>query len=144
MADPKEEYKAALAGYRAHLIEAGQKAQEDYDKTVFALSGGAFGISFAFVKHFLPAPPAEPEATGFIIWAWGAWGASISAVLLSFFFSILALRKAVRQTDGATPENPLANPGKHFSFITAALNLTGGVLFLVGAVLLILFVRANI
>jgi len=39
----------SLQEYRTHLVAAEQKAQEDYDKTVISLSGGALGISFAFI-----------------------------------------------------------------------------------------------
>ena len=42
-----------LQEYRAHLVSAAQKAQEDFDKTLLALSGGALGVSFAFVKDIV-------------------------------------------------------------------------------------------
>jgi hypothetical protein len=35
----------SLAQYRQRLVLAGQKAQEDYDKSVLSLSGGAFAVS---------------------------------------------------------------------------------------------------
>ena len=43
----------ALQKYRDFLIAAEQKSQEDYDKTVIALSGGALGISFAFATDIV-------------------------------------------------------------------------------------------
>jgi hypothetical protein len=35
--------------YRDHLVLSKKEAQRDFDKTVFALSGGAIGVSFAFI-----------------------------------------------------------------------------------------------
>jgi len=40
-----------LQEYRKHLVAAEQQVQADFDKTVLSLSGGALGISFAFVKN---------------------------------------------------------------------------------------------
>ncbi|WP_134984071.1 hypothetical protein [Xanthomonas axonopodis] len=45
--------------YRQWLVVAEQKAQEDYDKTVLTLSGGALGISFAFVKDIVGQNPIQ-------------------------------------------------------------------------------------
>ena len=39
--------------YRKDLIALEQRAQEAYDTTLLTLSGGALGVSFAFVKDFL-------------------------------------------------------------------------------------------
>ena len=62
----------SLKEYRSHLILAEQKAQEDYDKTVVFLSGGALGISFAFVKDFIGTGPMVSQ--NWLIWAWICWG----------------------------------------------------------------------
>jgi hypothetical protein len=131
-----EEYKAQLLEYRRLLIQAEQKAQETYDKTVLALSGGAFGISFAFVENFV----SSPQRAGWLLGAWVVWGLSITAVLFSFYFSTKALRKSVIQVDdGEVPRSP----GGRYSGITSVLNALGGVFFFVGALLLVIFVALN-
>ena len=61
-----------LKEYRNWLIAAEQKAQEDFDKTVLSLSGGALGISFAFVKDIVGDQPLIK--TKFLLTAWIAWG----------------------------------------------------------------------
>ncbi|MDD5774068.1 MAG: hypothetical protein PHX78_11450 [bacterium] len=86
-----------LREYRNHLVAAEQKAQEDFDKTVLSLSGGALGISFAFIKDIVGAGPFEKLF--FLLFSWISWSSSIIIVLLSFFFSHLALRQAINQVD---------------------------------------------
>lgn len=74
--------------YRNHLILAEQKAQEDYDKTIISLSGGALGISFAFISDSVP----DPTETYFLLTSWICWGVSITSVIISYFTSHLAFR----------------------------------------------------
>ena len=60
-----------LADYRKWLVSAEQKSQEDFDKTILSLSGGALGISFVFLKDVIgPLPILQP---GFLLAAWLAW-----------------------------------------------------------------------
>jgi hypothetical protein len=68
-----------LSDYRKHLQTAEQKSQEDFDKTVLSLSGGALGISFIFLKDVIgPNPVVSPNL---LFTAWVAWGSSTFCVL---------------------------------------------------------------
>jgi hypothetical protein len=121
------------------VVAAEQKAQEDYDKTVLALSGGALGITFAFVTDLVGQKPIVwPTA---LLVAWVAWGVSVTCVLGSFFFSQQALRRTIDQLDASRIREE--HPGGVFSKVTAILNALGGVLFLAGVVSTILFVAVN-
>jgi len=126
--------------YRDHLIKAEQKAQEDFDKTVITLSGGALGISFAFVKDVVG--PDDLVKLCLLYWAWVMWGTSLIAVLFSYFFSHLALRKAVKQADEKTLYHQRVGGG--FDIVTAGLNISGAILFVIGVILMILFVKSNL
>src|SRR5690349_13298608 len=53
------ENRKQLAEYRNHLVTAKAKAQDDYDRTVLALSGAAIGISLTIVKDFLGSQAAQ-------------------------------------------------------------------------------------
>jgi hypothetical protein len=129
-----------LKEYRSHLIAAEQKAQEDFDKTVLSLSGGALGISFAFVKDIVgPGPITNGR---YLFAAWICWGVSVTLILTSYFTSHLALRHAIKQVD--TKEIYTKRPGGHFDLITASCNALGAILFFVGAVLMIVFVSFNL
>jgi hypothetical protein len=129
-----------LRQYRQQLLTADQKAQEDFDKTVLTLSGGALGISFAFVKDIVGNKPlTNPD---WLLCAWIAWGISVASVLASFYFSQRALRHAIKQVD----QNRIyeQTPGRMYSRITSVLNAIGGVLFLVGVILIVMFAGKNL
>jgi hypothetical protein len=128
-----------LVEYRKWLIAAEQKAQEDYDKTVLALSGGALGISFAFIKDVIGNQPAIfPH----LLWgSWLAWGLSVAFVLVSFYASRLALRRTIVQIDQGQVYREF--PGGYYATMTAWLNLGGGILFLAGVVLIVIFAAYN-
>jgi hypothetical protein len=128
-----------LREYRSFLISAEQKAQEQYDKTILTLSGGAFGISFAFIDKVISN---SPTATLWLLGAWSTWGLSITAILFSFYFSQKALRRTIEQVDEETVFKN--TPGEHYSGITRFLNASAGILFFVGVALLIVFVFHNL
>lgn len=129
-----------LNEYRTHLVLAEQKAQEQFDKTVLTLSGGALGISFAAIKHLTGS--GAVSATGLLLTAWSCWALSAFAVLLSFFFSHQALRRAIKQVDTGTIRSE--PPGGWLDRITAVLNMLGAILFGVGLASMIMFVGRNL
>lgn len=126
--------------YRQWLIAAEQKAQDDFDKAVLSLSGGALGISFVFVKDIVgPDAILEPIL---LLLSWVGWGLSSLAILSSYFFSHLALRQAIRQCDdGSIYSN---TPGGIFARITGNLNALGAVLFVTGVCFMAAFIYVNL
>ena len=129
-----------LAEYRRWLVSAEQKSQEDFDKTVLALSGGALGISFTFLKDIIG--PEKIVWLSFLIAAWLAWAFSTFSVLASYYLSHLALRKAISQVDdGTIYKKP---PGGAYACITAKLNALGGILFLIGVCCITTFAGINL
>jgi hypothetical protein len=125
-----------IAEYRALLIETEQKSQADFDKAVLTLAGGALGLSFAFVRNLVGAGEFIHPLYLFI--AWIAWGLSQTTILLSFYFSTLAQRKAVRQLD----QRKLPTGG-WWDRATAILNFLGLVLFVIGLAMIIIFLSYN-
>ena len=134
--DPFDE---ALLEYRRHLVLAEQKSQESYDKAVLSLSGTALGISFAFIDKFLNL--ATIKFSWMLYSSWAAWGLSITIVLASYFFSQKALRRAINEVD--RDEIHVRKPGGWLSTVTDWLNATGGLLFSLGVILIIIFVALN-
>lgn len=128
-----------LFEYRKTLIAAEQKAQEDFDKTVLTLSGGALGISFAFLKDVIGANLVSHPQLLFA--AWVAWGFSTFSVLASYHLSHLALRKAIKQVDSGVIYTQKA--GGAFAALTARLNEAGALLFLVGVLCITVFAANN-
>ncbi len=101
-----------------------------------ALSGGAIGVSLIFLRDIFKQSAAQDRFL--VVGAWIAWGASILVVLVSFLLSKSALDTAINQVDvGVIYEQ---KPGKGFSTVLPILNIASGLLFLVGIVLLAVFV----
>jgi hypothetical protein len=128
-----------LLAYRQHLVAAEQKAQEDFDKTVLSLSGGALGVSFVFLKDVIGANPIG--APGFLLAASVTWGSSTLAVLASYYMSQMALRDAIRKVDFGVIYGQ--RPGGRYATATAVLNATGAVLFLAGVLCITVFAAHN-
>ncbi len=80
--------------YRQQLITLEQKSVESFDKTVIALSGGALGLSLTFVKEIVDL--ANALQTQWLLTAWICWTTSLLCVLLSFWLSAKAMRKAIK------------------------------------------------
>jgi hypothetical protein len=72
-----------LDGYREHLVQALQKAHEDFDKTVLTLSGGALVVSITFVKDIVG--PGSVIHKGLLMLSWFCWGISVTSVLISYY-----------------------------------------------------------
>lgn len=129
-----------LEEYRKWLVAAEQKSQEDFDKTVLSLSGGALGISFVFLKDVIG--PQSIVLPWFLLAAWLTWAFSTFSVLTSYYLSHLALRRAISQVDKETIyQQP---PGGDFARWTAILNATGAILFLIGVCSITVFAGTNL
>jgi hypothetical protein len=128
-----------LLEYRKHLVAAEQKAQEDFDKTVLALSGGALGVSFGFLRDVIGANPIQSPS--FLLAAWICWGSSTLAVLASYYMSQMALRHAICETDRGRIYGQ--QPGGRYAAATAWLNAVGAALFLAGVLCITLFAAYN-
>lgn len=139
--DKKPSKRVVDDEYRRWLVQAEQKAQDDYDKTVLALSGGALGISFAFVKEIIGEKPIEQS--WLLVSAWLAWAASTMVMLASYYFSRKALRKAIEQCDDKSIED-CETPGGIFTLILRQLNVAGALLFFLGVCLMAFFVNGNV
>jgi hypothetical protein len=129
-----------LQKYRETLLSADQKAQEEFDKAVLSLSGGALGVSLVFLKDVVGSKPIElPQL---LMCAWAAWGFSTLSVLFSYHMSHLTIRTMIRQVDAGEAYKP-GFGGTHAK-ITAWLNVIGAVLFFVGVMLITAFACVNL
>ena len=129
-----------LTEYRDLLVRAGQRAQEDYDRNVIALSGGAIGVSLVFLRDVIKQ--SVKTSHPLMLAAWIAWGLSIATVVASYFFSKKALDTAIDQVDAGEIRREKA--GKSYSTVVSVLNPIGGGLFFAGVVLMAIFVYSNL
>jgi len=123
--------------YRRQLIALQQKAQESYDKTVLTLSGGALGVSFAFVTNFVER--GSMQAPCLLFGAWSCWALSLATTLTSHLTGHEALRRAVEELDSGKPAR-----GGCYDRFTGFLNRAAGVLFVVGVLFVGAFVWRNV
>ena len=72
-------------------------AAEQYDKAILALSGGALGVSIAFLKDIAPSYKEDTQYWLFV--AWIAFVLSICPSLTSFLFSMYAIRHFEKYID---------------------------------------------
>ena len=126
--------------YRTALSALEQKSQAEYDRLVVLLSGGALGISFAFVEGFIGDDP--PRVLWALMVAWFAWVCSLASVLFSHFFSVKALRTTVKQVDDGKVYTERI--GGTFDRFVEWLNISGGITFILGALLAGVFVWYNL
>lgn len=142
-AEPEEqsnEFLDNLNSYRQSLYASEQAMQSEYDKGIMTLSGGALGISFAFLKDI--AGTKGLHDGGLLLTAWVLWGLSISFILSSFFTSTKALRSAAEAVDLKTIYLTLGKSG--WAFATKVLNALAGLCFFGGIVFLVWFVSHNL
>ncbi|MFQ3172121.1 MAG: hypothetical protein ACI9DG_002161 [Oleispira sp.] len=125
--------------YRNNLIAAEQKSQDDYDKTIVSLSGGALGISIVFIKDIIGT--SDPVMLWTVITAWALWATSLASVVTSYFLSRIALRVAILQND---KNDFSAGVGGRAAKATHFFNAISGLMFLSGIVFLIIFSAKNI
>jgi hypothetical protein len=136
----EEDFPKLISAYRDSLLTMEQKMQGDYDKAVMTLSGGALGVSFTFLKEVVRQ--AGISSPSYLLAAWICWGASATCTLFSFYTSALALRRAISQTDDKLIYLELI--GGRYTTITKILNFSGGALFLMGVVSVVIFVARNL
>jgi hypothetical protein len=121
--------------YRRTLQAAEDASHSEYDKAVIALSGGALGITFAFLKEIVAR-----TGTADLLWlmvAWIMWALSLASILGSFYTAGKANRRAIQQLDAN--EFPDA-PGGAWDRATRTLNFIGGLGFVLGVICAICFV----
>ena len=133
------EFEQQLFQYRTSLLDLEQKMQASFDKAVMALSGGALGLSFTFLRDVAKANPLNFSRC--LLAAWICWGLSVTCVLCSFLTSAIALRHATKQTYAKLIDIEIV--GGRFNTITKYLNYAGGALFFLGLVFIVIFIGAN-
>ncbi len=126
--------------YRAQLLDYAKQSQTSYDSTLITLSGGALGISFAFVNQFIGNAPIR--GMPLLMTAWICWVISLGAMLFSFYSSNRALQKVVEAIDKG--ESLSERPGGRLDELTGGLNAISGILLVVGVIVVVWFALLNL
>jgi hypothetical protein len=103
------------------------------------MSAGGLTLSLAFIKEVVPVTRVN---AGFLLFAWVCWLGTVVLTLSSFYVSHLAIAQAIRQVDRDDSDG--STPGGRFTYAVHALNLAAYGSFVVGLVLMFVFVYKNI
>jgi hypothetical protein len=131
--------------YLAELYDIYAAVQDSYDKTIITLASGSLAVSIAFIKDVLGCRTIE------LPWllkiAWIVWGISFTLVLISLMTSQKAIRNAIGKVNlalaGKTNIHANQPIGGAAEGWTLGLNLTGGILYMVGLAFFLAFVVIN-
>jgi len=108
-----------------------------YDRTLLALSGGALGLSLAFISDVVEAP-----AHLRILWAgWTFLALAMATTLAGTLTSQWAIRKDM---DALSEGRELENSGGWPGAATDVLGIAGAVSFMLGIALIVGFVGLNL
>lgn len=135
---------AQYADLKKYVGQGLFSAAEQCDKALLALSGGAFGVSVAFLKDI--APHFDPGTKGWIIYAWVLFLLSIVATLSSFQASACAFREFDLFIDACqqSPDNAPITFKHRWNRITIGLNILSLLFFVAGAICLAVFSYRNL
>jgi hypothetical protein len=128
-----------LIAYKKSLLESEKKMQESYDKSVMTLSGGAIGISFTLFVQIITK--SDISHAGWFVSAWLCWMTSIGSVMASYFTSVHAHRSAYNAVENHTIY--IEHKKCIWTRSTTYLNYFGGALFLIGLILVSVFIYGN-
>ncbi len=113
------------------------QSTNSYDKALIAVSGGTLAVSLSVAPAAIHGTPLLKTT---LVLAWVALTLTILCVVLSFFSSRQAARKAIDELDRCKERPQSTNC---WSDIIPWLNAIGGLLFVVGIILMLIFASAN-
>jgi hypothetical protein len=129
--------------YRRLLEECETQAASDFDKTTVTLSGGALGVSLAFLKDLAPSAP-KWAVNVLLAPAWLVLTISLMAVLLSLMSSMKSMRYQIQCEDGKHTAEEGEEAGGWWRDWTEELNWIALVGCVTGILLLVMFVLISI
>jgi hypothetical protein len=127
-------------GYMRQLVEGEHVVGAGYDKAVITLSGGALGLSLAFVKDIVP--PAEAVARNYLLASWLSWTASLSFLLVAYYVGQMTYRFRINRL--AKRQEPESDTIAIFTRSTYWLSAFAGLSFLAGVLFIVSFVYKNL
>ena len=127
--------------HRKSLITLRVESTKSYDQALLTLSGGALGISIAFIENLAARPPIVPAVLN---WAWGLLAVALLSTLLSFFSSQKALGREIEIWDNMHGNIPEGKQVNRWSEATSWLNGLSALFFITGIACLIWFSSANL
>jgi hypothetical protein len=114
---------------------------DQFGKTILTLTGGAFAVSFIFLRDVMK--PADTANKGCLVAAWALWSAAMLCALVGLYASQVAPRHAQKLFNRGL-RGPDLVEACLMDKVTQSLNPLAGVWFMVGLILMIVFVATNL
>jgi hypothetical protein len=136
--------KETYLDYKNHLIEARHQSYQQFDKAIFLLSGGGLTVSLALVDRIVPLAQAQSKIFLFICWI--CFTIPLILTLISFVFSQRSIDFQIKMAHDyyVSDCDDAINQRNWWSFLTQYFNYASGSFFIIGVILLLIFVYMNI
>lgn len=136
----EKEYEIYFAE-RNNLIEKASSQSNSYDRYLLTLAGGTFGLTVTFITEVLGDILINTK--WIITTSWACLCFTILLVLLSFQTSVKAYHLQIEILENDYFKNNCTCTN-YWTNVTGVLNILSGVSFVIGIVLLFIFVVLNI
>jgi hypothetical protein len=128
---------------RGRLISSLAEETQKFDRAILTLSGGAFGFSLAFIKNIVPIIKAGTFS--WLLASWASFGLSLLSTMISFLASQEACRKQIEILEQEfCSKEKREIPTNRASGWTLGLNISSIAAFILGVIILVIFVAKNI
>jgi hypothetical protein len=126
---------------RKLLIDEEREAARTFDKAMLTLSGGALGLSIAFIKNIAPLP----RNTGLLFTSWIGFGLALLSTAIALHISQFAFRKSRDLLDANQKKGiDISKLSNCWANLTNLLNWFTIFVFLIGVICLSCFAGINI
>ncbi len=141
---------STYTSHRKHLEDFRLKSATHYDRVLLMLSGGALAASLTVLPDL--AETQNVIGKGLLILAWVTLTGTILCVGLSYFAAAQSARKDIDKLDTTAMHNSLMGqdqdaewfqPTNCWQTIIPWLNSVGGILFVIGLALMVIFASVN-
>lgn len=130
--------------HRSQLQAGLSNSYGQFDKSILLLAGGTIIVSLTVIKDVVPL--ATANYVWLLVSSWIALVLSLLFIVFSFVTSQLSFKKEIKNWDDYCVKgiNEAYNKFNIWSYATTYLNFGSLVTFLVGIILLLLFVFKNL
>ena len=136
--------KLTYLHFRNHLLEARRESYEQFDKAIFLLSGGGLTVSLALIDRIVPL--AQAQFKNCLFFCWFCFTIPLILTLFSFVSSQHSIDFQIESAHDYYENDcdDALNRKNWWSIITQYSNYAAGSFFIVGVILLLIFVYKNI
>ncbi len=142
-----EEYRIELLEYRSKVRKQYDQINNEYNRLIVFLSGGAIALSITFLAFFIGSQDKSLLYIDIFLESWVLLIISLFATLLGLFFGLRAREKGIKQIDTAIiyyEDEHLREFGGLWSLVADIVHITSLLTCITGIAMLLLFTYLNV